>query len=443
MSFTSLQLHEALRSCSSRLNVKPSCFWVAFSGGMDSHVLLHAIAQCRENMDATVKAVYVEHGLQAESQAWATHCKAVCHRYDISLTVLQVDATANKGESPEAAARTARYAAFKTLMSKNDVMLTAQHERDQSETVFLQLLRGAGTRGLSAMPELTQLGKGHLYRPLLNISYKSLQNYATDHSLEWINDPSNEQRRYDRNLLRLDVMPLLRERWPSLDATVLRVATQQAEAQQLLAELAEQDSEKLIEAAGTLIISGLRELSVIRQRNLLRFWLEKQGMQPPSAKKLAQLQYEAINAAEDRNPCVSWRGCEVRRYRDRLYAMSPLKKVDSNLILDWHPGQAVVLPDSSGTLLSRSVTGNGVNIRQAATLKYRRGGERCQVAGKAGHTSLKKLFQEAGIPPWQRKRTPLVYVGDELAAIPGLCVCEPFAASGEMAGFELEWRPAG
>lgn len=441
MSFSSRKLHDALRSCRLRLNSQVSAYWIAFSGGMDSHVLLHAIAQIRDELDAELKAVYVEHGLQTQSHDWAEHCQRVCQQLNIPLTVVHVDASAAKGESPEAAARTARYAALAKLMSQNDVMLTAQHERDQSETVFLQLLRGAGTRGLSAMPELTQLGEGYLYRPLLNMSYPSLQNYAHEHDLQWIEDPSNQELRFDRNLLRNDIMPLLRKRWSSLDSTVLRVASQQAEAQQLLAELAEQDSHNAIEPTGTLVISEIRSLSAARQRNVLRYWLECLGMRPPSAKKLAQLQHDVINAADDRNPCVRWQGCEVRRYRNRLYAMKPLPELDTNLSLEWQPGKALVLPASSGTLLSHSVIGHGVLLQGKTRLKFRRGGERCQPAGKTGHTSLKKLFQQAGIPPWQRNRTPLIYVNDELAAIAGLCICEPFVASGEMHGFELDWQP--
>lgn len=442
MSFSSSQLHAAIRSCSLQLAIIPTTYWVAFSGGMDSHVLLHAIATCRNTIDADLKAVYVDHGLQSESSDWAEHCKTICQQLDISLTILQVDATVSKGESPEATARTARYDALETLVSINDVMLTAQHERDQSETVFLQLLRGAGTRGLSAMPELSRLGKGHLFRPLLNVGYLDLQAYAQQHGLQWIEDPSNLESRFDRNLLRQHVLPVLRERWPSLDTTVLRVASQQAEAQQLLLELAEQDSSTLIDSKGSLMVSGLLMLSAARQRNLLRYWLEHLGMRPPSAKKLAQLQHDVLSAAEDRNPCVSWLGCEVRRYRDRLYAMPPLVNFDNYLILDWQPGKTLVLPVLPGTLLSRSVKGQGVLLSGKATLQFRRGGERCQPAGKTSHTSLKKLFQEAGIPPWQRNRTPLVYVGNELAAVAGLCICEPFAASGEMSGFELDWRPS-
>ncbi len=446
MSFSSQQLHDAIRSCSLRLTVKPTCYWVAFSGGMDSHVLLHALSTCREDIDADVKAVYVNHGLQKKSQSWAHHCETICQQLNIPLTILQVNAKPVKGESLEAAARTARYAAFEKLITNNEVILTAQHQRDQSETVFLQLLRGAGTRGLSAMPELASLGKGQLFRPLLNMSYASLQTYAQQQELQWIEDPSNQHTRFDRNLLRKEVLPVLRERWPSLDSTVSRVASQQAEAQQLLTELAMQDSEHLIDMAGSLAMSGLTELSAARQRNVLRYWLETLSMRPPSAKKLLQLQHDMFSAAEDRNPCIEWSGVEVRRYRERLYAMNPLSNIDENLSIDWQPGETLVLPASLGTLCSHSVKGSGVFLEQSVNyptrLKFRHGGETCQPAGKTSHTSLKKLFQEAGIPPWQRSRTPLIYVGDELAAVAGLCICEPFVASGEMTGFELDWRPA-
>jgi len=445
MSFTPRQLHDAIRDCSDSLSIAPKCYWVAFSGGMDSHVLLHALSVCRSELSVELKAVHVNHGLQSASQAWSKHCQLICQELDIPLTVITVDATAAKGESPEAAARDARYAAFSELIGEADVLLTAQHERDQAETIFLQLLRGAGTRGLSAMPLVADLGEGHLCRPLLDISYHALQDYATTHNLQWIEDPSNQQCRFDRNLLRHEVLPRFRERWPSLDATVSRVASHQAEAQQLLIELAEQDSDGLLDTNNSLAMNDLKKLSAARQRNVLRYWLSQQGMNLPSARQLSQLQHDMFNAAVDRNPCIAWQGVEVRRYRERLYAMRPLAEFDANLRFEWQPGEDLVLPRLAGTLLSRPVTGHGISldnhVGNQMELRFRLGGENCRPQGKKHHTSLKKLFQKAGIPPWQRNRTPLIYVDDELAAVPGLCICEPFAASGEMTGFELDWRP--
>lgn len=446
MSFTPRQLHDAIRLCSEGLSMSPVCYWVAFSGGMDSHVLLHAMSVCRENLNIDLRAVHVDHGLQPESQDWIKHCQTVCHDLNIPLTVLTVDARAAKGESPEAAARDARYAAFSELIAKNEFLLTGQHGRDQAETLFLQLLRGAGPRGLSAMPQIAELGQGYLCRPLLASSYESIKAYAADQTLQWIEDPSNQQRDFDRNMLRHDVMPKLRERWPSLDTTVSRVAAQQSETQQLLVELAEQDSEGLLDANGSLAMLDVAELSSARQRNVLRHWLSQQGLNLPSARQLEQLQRDMFHAAADRNPCISWRGVEVRRYRDRLYAMSPLAEVDTSLRLDWQPGKTLVLPNYVGTLLSHSVTGRGISLAGRSDnqmqLRFRHGGENCQPQGKSHHTSLKKLFQKAGIPPWQRNRIPLLYVDNELAAVPGLCICEPFVATGKMSGFELDWQPS-
>lgn len=379
--------------------------------------------------------------MHVDAQKWADHCRQICTQLDVPLSVIEVNARPAKGESPEAAARHARYNALAEVLGKGDVMLTAQHARDQTETVFLQLLRGAGPRGLSAMPELVALGEGHLCRPLRDIRYTELRDYAQKQALQWMEDPSNDSTRYDRNLLRQDVLPLLRQRWPSLDSTVLRVASQQAEAQQLLSELAQQDSAPLMGQDNTLLIPGLLALSRPRQRNVLRFWLEHCGMRPPSAKKLAQIQHAVLQAGVDRNPCVSWSGCEVRRYRDRLYAMPPLMAFDALQTVQWQPGQSVTLQDPPGTLVSYPVAGGGVLVEGQASLRFRQGGERCQLPGKSGHTSLKKLFQDAGVPPWQRNRTPLVYVNDELAAVAGLCVCEPFAARGNKTGYELEWQP--
>jgi len=442
----SRQLHDALRLCRESLPVAPTCYWIAFSGGMDSHVLLHAMSIVKDSLNIDLRAVHVDHGLQAESEGWRRHCDAVCQQLNIPLTLLEADASAAKGESPEAAARDARYAAFAKLLGENEVLLTAQHSRDQAETLFLQLLRGAGPRGMAAMPKLTSLGRGYLCRPLLNVSYPVLENYASEQTLKWIEDPSNQEYCFDRNRLRHDVLPRLRERWPSLDATASRVAAQQAEAQQLLVELAEQDSAGLVDAVGSLDMLGVAELTMARQRNVLRHWLTQQEMNLPSSRQLAQLQKDMFTAATDRNPCVSWSGVEVRRYRDRLYAMNPLAEVDSSLRFVWQPGQALVLPRFAGTLLSHQVVGHGIALEthenKQFELRFRHGGENCRPQGKAHHTSLKKLFQKAGIPPWQRHRTPLIYVDDELAAIPGLCICEPFVATGNMTGFELDWQPA-
>ena len=446
MSFTPGQLHDAISTCRHRLPVSPQRYWVAFSGGMDSHVLIHAMSGLREVLQADILAVHVDHGLQAQSPGWVSHCEQVCQQLDIPITILKVDATPGPGESPEAAARNARYAAFAELLAEGDVLMTGQHCRDQAETFLLQSFRGAGPRGLSAMPATSELGKGHLVRPLLAVSHASLLGYANTQGLEWIEDPSNADTGFDRNFLRHRVLPVLRERWPSMDTTLSRVAAQQAETEQLLVEMAQQDSEGLIDAAGSLAMQGLSGLSLPRQRNVLRFWLSGLGLALPSSRKLEQLQRDMFNAAEDRNPHVEWQGVEVRRYRERLYAMRPLGMFDDSICLDWIPGQALTLPGTAGTLLSHPVQGAGVCLggHEGAhiQLRFRHGGESCRPQGKSHHTSLKKLFQQAGIPPWQRNRTPLLFVGDELAAIPGLCICEPFVASAEKTGFELDWLPA-
>jgi len=446
MSLTLAQLHDAISTCRQRLSVTPKRYWVAYSGGMDSHVLLHAMAMLRETSQLDVYAVHVNHGLQSQADNWASHCQRVCQQLDIPLTVLSVNAAHEKGQSPEAVARDARYAAFTELLKEGDVLMTGQHSRDQSETFLLQALRGAGPRGLSAMPACSELGEGYLIRPLLTASYVELKTYAREQGLEWIEDPSNADTAFDRNFLRNAIMPGLRERWPSLDATLSRVAAQQAETLQLVNEMARQDSEGLVDETGSLAMTGMATLSPSRQRNVLRYWLTGLGLSLPSARKLKQLQNDMFKAAEDRNPHVQWRGVEVRRYRERLYAMSPLAAFDDSICLDWVPGQALKLPGETGILSSHPVKGKGICVDPEANartqLRFRHGGETCRPQGKLHHTSLKKLFQQAGIPPWQRNRVPLLFVEDELAAIPGVCICEPFVASAEKTGFELVWAPA-
>jgi len=445
MPFTPDQLHDAISTCRQRLSVMPKRYWIAYSGGMDSHVLLHAMAVLRDTSRFDLCAVHVNHGLHSQSGEWATHCQHICQQLDVPLTIMSVDAAHERGQSPEAVARDARYAAFTELLADGDVLMTGQHCRDQSETFLLQALRGAGPRGLSAMPISSELGKGVLFRPLLSVSHAELLAYARTHGLAWIEDPSNADTGFDRNFLRQTLMPGLRERWPSLDATLSRVASQQAEAHQLLDEMARQDCEGLVDESGSLAMTGVAVLSLPRQRNVLRYWLSGLGLALPSARKLEQLQHDMFNAAQDRNPHVQWQGGEVRRYRERLYAMSPLQAFDDSICMDWIPGQALRLPGTTGILLSHPVKGKGICIDPQTNahteLRFRHGGETCRPQGKLHHTSLKKLFQQAGIPPWLRNRMPLLFVDNELAAIPGVCICEPFVATADKTGFELEWTP--
>lgn len=421
-------------------------YWIAYSGGCDSHALLHAAARLRDDAYAVpFHAVHVDHGLQPSSRAWAQHCAAACASLNLPLTSLRVDAQAAPGESPEAAARHARYGAFAELIEAGDCLLTAHHQDDQAETLLLQLLRGGGPHGLAAMPECAPFSRGWHARPLLAFPRSELRRYAEENGLRWIDDPSNEDVGYDRNYLRTQVVPRLRERWPAASRVLTRAAAHQAEAAQLLDVLAAQDFAQCRGAApGTLRISALTAFDAVRQRNLLRYWLKQLGHALPDSVRLHEIQHTVLTAAPDREPVVAWSGTEVRRYRDELHALTASASGEAAATWAWDFASApLALPD--GTWLGAApARGEGVSLAACTgrmlTVRYRRGGEQCRPGPRAARRSLKKLLQERGVPPWRRERLPLIYVGDELAAVADLWVCAPFHAAPDEAGVRFEWK---
>lgn len=415
---------------------------MAYSGGCDSHVLLHALAQCRRQIAVPLRAVHIDHGINPQSAGWAEHCRQVCNRLDIPLTIRRVDARPASDESPEEAARRARYQAFNALLSPGDWLCTAHHRDDQAETVLLHLMRGAGPRGLAGMRARSVLGGATLVRPLLSFDRATLVAYAHDEGLRWIDDPSNEDSAFDRNFVRLKVMPLLRQRWPSAARTLSRSAAHCREADELIHHVGVQDLAEVRGDADTLVISRLVALSPARQVRVLRIWLAGLELPMPTAAQLSHIRTDALAAAEDATPCIQWPGAQVRRYRDRLYAMPPLVAAAglSSTVLPWDLQHPLVLP-TGGSLVAEAVVGHGLSAARCRdnvlTVRFRRGGEHCRPMGGAHHRSLKNLLQEKGIPPWQRDRLPLIYIGEALACVVGVCVSEPFAAKAGDAAYDL------
>jgi tRNA(Ile)-lysidine synthase len=421
------------------------CYQLAYSGGLDSHVLLHALAGLRAELGAGIGAVHVNHGLQAAAGQWEVHCRQVCAKLEIDFVSLQVDAGAMSGESPEAAARVARYQALADWLPAGHGLLTAQHQDDQAETLLLQLLRGSGVSGLAAMPASTVLGQGLHLRPMLAVTRESLHDYALRYGLSWVEDPSNADTAYDRNFLRQRILPLLQERWPAVSASLSRSAVHCAEAAELLESLGVQD---LHEVAGTqpkaLSLTHMAALPVKRQRNVLRLWIREAAGMPPSTAVLARIQNDIPGSRPDAEPCVRWGQHEVRRYRDNLFLLRQSPEPDRNRVVGWNMTEPLSLPDAGGVLSVSQQTGQGIRKTAIADagvqVAWRHGGERCHPAGRGHHHSLKKLYQEQGIPPWERARIPLIYIGDEIAAVAGLWVCEPFQAGPKESGLLINWK---
>lgn len=418
-------------------------YWVAYSGGRDSSVLLHALAALRPFFpaDLELRAMHVDHGLSPRSGEWSRHCESACIALGMSCQVLCVNAKPQSGESPEAAARHARYQAIATFIEAGDVLLTAHHQDDQAETLLLQLLRGAGPHGLAAMPAHAPFSRGLIVRPLLNITHDAVVDYADQHGLVWVEDHSNFDTGFERNYLRHDIMPHLRRRWPAAATTLSRAAAHAAEAADLLDALADADLQQVRVESDVLSVTRLLALDAARQRNVLRRWFKRLDLPAPATVHTQHIQSDILHAAQDSVPCVHWAGAEVRRYRDSIYAMRPLAAHDASTILTWDMSSPLALPGIS-TLTALVSMGAGIKAALCqtshVTVRFRQGGERCRPAGRGHSHALKNLFQEQGIPSWQRDRLPLIYIGDELAAVADLWVCEPFQATQDEAGIVVQ-----
>jgi len=440
MIFSSSRLLHSL----SRLPVA-SRYRVAYSGGLDSHALLHALHGAGHDLGGVpVGVVHVHHGLHPDADQWTDHCIDVCARLSLPLEILRVDARPGRGQSPEAAARDARYRALASVLREGEILLTAHHQQDQVETLLLQLLRGSGPHGLAAMPLCTHFGRGLLARPLLDVTREQLRDYARRHGLHWVEDSSNARLDYDRNFLRHRVLPLLSGRWPGMAATVSRAARHCAEAARLLDALGALDRQAAAtDAPLQLSVTALRALSPERRRNVLHYWVGEQGLPLPTARQLQQVAAGLLEARPDATPVVHWPGAEVRRYRDRIYLMSPLPPRAARADIGWDLHETLQL--AYGRLSMRDGDGAGIAERLCrgnVTVRFRRGGERCRLPARRGSHALKKLLQEYGVPPWQRARLPLVYIGDELAAVADLWVCAPFAARPGEPGRVIVWEQA-
>nr|VFK40435.1 MAG: tRNA(Ile)-lysidine synthase [Candidatus Kentron sp. TC] len=421
---------------------------VAYSGGADSHALLHGIARLDDALGgAEVSAVHVHHGLQKDADRWTDHVSRVCHNLGVSCRILTTDAHPDPGESPEAAARRVRYGAIKGVMEADEILLTAHHLDDQAETLLLQLIRGAGPRGLAAMPSLARFGPGWLGRPLLGISRDALRDYGRSQGLCWVEDHTNQDTRFDRNYLRHEILARLRARWPGISGTLGRVALHQGRIAKQLDRLAEEDLASLggSDGGGALSCEGLRCLSPDRRRNVLYTWFHRLELPMPNAIHIERILHDVIGAASDREPLVCWEGVEVRRYRDDLHAMIPLPISDSTRVIRWSLAEPLLLPH--GGLEARRVLGAGLRAVDCpggrVEVRFRQGGERCRTAARGRTHRLKKLFQENGVPPWERNRIPLIFSGGELAAVVGLWVCHPFEARRGEPGWIFRWFPVG
>ncbi len=416
--------------------------WIAFSGGRDSTALLHVsfrvFAQAYDHAGSSLPAIcrpalgaiHIDHGLHPHSARWAEHCRTCCADLGVPLRVQQVEVVRRPGQSLEEAARLARWSVWERLLAADEQLWLAQHQDDQAETLLLALVRGSGVHGLAAMPLVASLGQGRLVRPFLDVPRATLEQYARGAGLAWIDDPSNDEVRMDRNYLRRHVIPMLRARWPAVSLTLARSAAHCAEAAELIdAEAAGLLAQCAGGHPGTLDIAALCGLSRLRCKTLLRLWLRRRGFALPDARHLARILDELLPAGPDADPLVAWSGCEVRRYRADLFALAPLPPSPGGLVIPWNPGETgefLELPEPLGRLhwpgvIARLQTGQPSGI--ALTVRFGSIGQSCRSRAAGHRRPLKKRFQELGIPRWLRPYVPLVFVDERLLGVAGVCAC--------------------
>ncbi|VVC75785.1 tRNA(Ile)-lysidine synthase [Aquicella siphonis] len=418
-------------------------YWVALSGGMDSLVLLSLWNTLRNELELDLRVIHVNHGLSPHAGSWAHHCREAARQYGLNLVERSLHLILQPGESPEDAARRHRYAVFAELIREGDILLTAHHQDDQAETVLLQLLRGAGPKGLSAMPVIKPFAKGFHGRPLLQVPRISMRQYAEKLGLKWINDESNEDRKFARNFLRHEIMPRLISRWPSAAASLARSAAHCAEQHKLLDDFL-LDSVSHVQGTrpGTLSVTQLLQFSPEKQRLILRSWINLHHCPLPDTKKLYSIQHSVLNAAWDRSPCVRWGRVSLRRHRDDLFLLTATSEFDASRIFTWDLSDTLFM-HGIGKLHAKPVCGQGLSaaIRQV-TVRCRQGGEKIELPAR-GRRALKNLFQEWQVVPWERNSIPLIYVGNDLVAVAGYFLHEEFTARAGEPGRELLFERQG
>lgn len=417
---------------------------VGLSGGVDSVVLLTILHALAPRHDWRLSAMHVNHQLSPHAAAWARFCRRLCREFGVPLRVVKVQVA--RGDSIEAAARAARYAAYRAQPAAHVVL--AQHQDDQAETVLLQLLRGAGVKGLAAMPvaRADALRPGLcLLRPLLESTRAEIEQYAAARNLAWIEDESNGDAYFLRNFLRIEILPRLEKRAPDYRKTLSRSAGHMAEAARLLDALAQIDGAGAL-AGGTLAVAALRHLPAARARNLLRYFLAQQLLAMPDARRLDEALRQALTAKIDARVCIDLGTHSLRRFAGTLQvAITQPRQLPGAKAFSrrWREEQRLVIPELQGALEMRRRRGAGIDLEKLlakpVTVRLRRGGEKLQPDAARPRRQVKDLFQEHSVPPWRRERLPYLWSGERLVWVAGLGIDCAFKAHTGAAGVMPHW----
>jgi tRNA(Ile)-lysidine synthase len=413
---------------------------VALSGGVDSVVLIHLLHQLQKTHHFTLKASHVHHGLSQNADKWVKFCEKLCTKLSVPLDVHHIKLPQKNSLGIEGEARQLRYE--KLLQSKTDLVVLAHHEDDQAETFLLQLIRGAGVKGLSSMAHFDDSRR--LWRPLLNASRIDIESYAKKHKLKWIEDESNLNTDFDRNFIRLKVLPILKNRFNHIIKVISRSSTHLAEAQHLLDDLAKLDLKnrlKSINYKHKLQVKTLDKLSNSRAKNVLRYWLEINDQLMPSKDLLDELLRQVLTAKKDAELKIELsKFYEIRRYQDEIYIVPKNLQTNINYEIIWKGESEILLPN--GTQLNfKKVKGRGINFKllddQKLKIRNRQGGEFFKPDSRRPTKKIKQLLQESDLPPWEREFFPIIFIGDKLACVPNFGVDQKYQADRQSYGLEV------
>ncbi len=460
---TSLPAHHPLSSewvisrLSSRLQspFKECPLTVAFSGGVDSTVLLHLLTRLRDQgFVSDLKAVHVHHGLSEFADHWAEYCRSICDQWNVPLTVTRV-ALKKEGNGLEQAARDARYRVFVDVLPAGGCLLQGHHRDDQAETILLRLFRGTGMDGVQGIPEYRTLGEGTLFRPLLTVPRAVIDAYAAVNELKHIEDDSNTDEQFSRNFLRQRLIPMIEERWPGASGRLVEFASEAGQLnERMLLEVKLQlekcldyRPEWLLEKRPLVRLDLLRKLEGHSQRLVVREWLKMQGCQPPSRDALEQIFREVIDARIDAEPRIQISDNFVlSRYQEMLVVMDEKTELlsFSPMLWDWQK-DAVLNLGGRSLVCHKELAGSGkvIYLPQKPLLLKRRchisSDAKFAISGRKGRKTLKKWLQEYKVAPWLREYLPFIFDGDQMVAAPGLWVCEGYL-SASSDGFSCRWQ---
>jgi tRNA(Ile)-lysidine synthase len=413
---------------------------VGLSGGVDSVVLLNLLHQLQKTHHFNLKASHVHHGLSKNADKWVKFCEKLCTKLSVPLDVHRIKLPQKKSLGIEGEARQLRYE--KLLKSKTDLVVLAHHEDDQAETFLLQLIRGAGVKGLSSMAHFDDTRR--LWRPLLNASRIDIESYAKKHKLKWIEDESNQNIDFDRNFIRAKILPILKKRFNHIIKVISRSSSHLAEAQYLLDDLAQMDLKSYLKSTNynhKLKVKALEKLSNTRAKNILRYWLEINDQMMPSKDLLDELLRQVLTAKKDATIKIHLsKGDEIRRYQDEIYIVPKNQQTHKNYEMIWAGEPEIILPNGQ-KLIFKKVKGRGIHLKflrdQKLKIRNRQGGEFFKPDSKRPTKKIKQLLQESDLPPWEREFFPIIFVGDELAAVPNFGIDQKYQADGQVYGLEV------